>query len=357
MTSPNANDWTPLSPRSLNITAYLAELDVSFKPPVIQNLLDPCTSLQAVERVLAMPAVRSGLQHMRHLTLPACRMHPSDLEMLHINATTLQSLRVCDDPTTIAELRKIGAFANIVHLTIVSSRTLSAEAAAMVLSYEHLQHLDLQCDVTREQLLRFCGPWRPLHVKLQRFHPLLWTAVVNPDQELLSALHSVGADINQCDENKMTLLTAAVAQDKLEAIPQLLAAGAGMHVSDGYGFTPIAWAALRGNEAALRMLVGLGADIHRLDPHGRSPLELAIRVNALAATRYLVSMGADVRRFSERGSTPLIEAALHGDLDLVRFLVGAGADPHMADKRGLTPATHASLAGKASIGLFLEKRL
>jgi ankyrin repeat protein len=82
------------------------------------------------------------------------------------------------------------------------------------------------------------------------------------DPEIVRALATGGADVNERDDDQLTPLHWAVLTNHAGAVKALIAAGANVNAVDKHGFTPLHYAATVdfGNADTVKALVAAGAD-------------------------------------------------------------------------------------------------
>ena len=208
----------------------------------------------------------------------------------------------------------------------------------------------------------------PREIKAQGDFAALYDAVDKEDSLRLKQLLDAGADINDVDEDGLTVLMYAVVDKKKKIIPQLLQAGADVNASveDGFtilmneckegradtvkqllktnvdvnvadkdGLTALMYASDQGNAAIVKQLLKAGANVNVADKNGWTPLMYA-NSKSKGAVKQLLKAGANVNAGDKDGDTVLIQAGYQGNTDIVKLLLKAGANVNIADKDGIT---------------------
>mmetsp|Transcript_19113 Transcript_19113/g.30907 ORF Transcript_19113/g.30907 Transcript_19113/m.30907 type:complete len:257 (-) Transcript_19113:445-1215(-) len=126
-------------------------------------------------------------------------------------------------------------------------------------------------------------------------------------------------------DNATPLHHAAEEGDDL-AITALISMGADVNEADSEGQTPLMTAASWGHAASCRLLAKVsGTDIDRKDDGGDTALHEAARADELEALVALLDLGADVDPRNKLGATPLIVASHAGHKAICKALIHAGA--------------------------------
>ena len=228
----------------------------------------------------------------------------------------------------------------------------------------------------------------PREIKAQGDFAALYDAVDKEDSLRLKQLLDAGADINDVDEDGLTVLMYAVVDKKKKIIPQLLQAGADVNASveDGFtilmneckeghadtvkqllktnvdvnvadkdGLTALMYASDQGNAAIVKQLLKAGANVNVADKNGWTPLMYA-NSKSKGAVKQLLKAGANVNAVDKDGDTVLIQASYQGNTDIVKELLKAGANVNTADKDGVT-ALMAALKGDYDDRHLWEKEI
>ena len=149
----------------------------------------------------------------------------------------------------------------------------------------------------------------------------------NPEK--LKLLITVGADVNQADENGRTPLYRAASVGHTECVKLLLLAAPGIEVNkaNNSGYTPLYWAALRGHTECVKLLLAApGIEVNKADKEGKTPLYWAAFAGHAECVKLLLAApGIDVNKADNDGRTPLYQAARRGHTEIVKLLKAAGA--------------------------------
>lgn len=154
--------------------------------------------------------------------------------------------------------------------------------------------------------------------------------------EILTALRQAGADVNEPDAEKRTVMHIA-AEDGAEDLLQVLSEqGASFNVLDKQGAVPL-HLAVRGKSQALVAMLRLGADVNVRDSAGRSPLHVASELGKADLIQKLMDSGAMIDAVDAAGQTALHIACREGKSNVIGLLVSKGANRAAKDKSGQTP--------------------
>lgn len=168
---------------------------------------------------------------------------------------------------------------------------------------------------------------------------LLTLAVKFKDQQIVSELVQLGANINGVDGNGQSALIWAVHKDDLQMVHHIVHLGGKTDLVDGKGFTPLTFAVLDNKPKMVAALIDAQADINGVDGNGVTPLMLAVQNRNVKMVEQLVGLRADKNCRSGDGWTPLTWAVENNDQDMVRCLVTSGFDINYPGKNGWTPLT------------------
>ena len=102
-------------------------------------------------------------------------------------------------------------------------------------------------------------------------------SILGGNSNLVKYLVTRGADPNELDDDRISVLQWATLNNHVEVLDLLLAGGAKVNHVDNYGMTPLLYAAsvYYGDTEIMRKLVAAGADLSVKNKQGQSPVELA----------------------------------------------------------------------------------
>jgi len=220
--------------------------------------------------------------------------------------------------------------------------------------------------------------------------PALMLAALLPDNRLLRALISKGADVNRASGGITPLLAATRDSwhGRAEAVMTLLANGASPLVTDAEGNTALHGAALSEEPIVAAMLLDAAAPINALNKARISPLATACHAANWPLVKFLLERGAKpapadgepalvaaagiadddphgvklllkhraaVNAVDAKHRSALMAAAAEGHEQIARTLRSAGADVTPADRHGSTALMEASRAGAVGIVQLLAE--
>ncbi len=170
-------------------------------------------------------------------------------------------------------------------------------------------------DIHEEDLLYF--------PTLRKATALAFSTVTN-NIELTKLFIRNKADIDLCDEQKVSPLMSAISYKNLDIA---------------------------------KLLIDFEANINHQDIDNTSPLLYAVQTNCYDLTKLLLGMGAEVNiQTNMEQITPLMVAAGHGTKEMVELLLDNRADIHLKNKSGKTALTIAKENNKEDITqLLLEQ--
>lgn len=174
----------------------------------------------------------------------------------------------------------------------------------------------------------------------------LWAALAFENQDLLSQLITIGADVNKPDE--LSLMTPLMAVETYEQAIMILNAGANIHATDRLGRTAMHHAVrMRDSGRIIAALASRGADPNAIAPGAphKTPLCEAVETylkdidpaEADTALAALVAAGANINWRNAKGSTLLEKAVMARKAVLVKRLLQLGADVKLKFSNGKSP--------------------
>ena len=159
--------------------------------------------------------------------------------------------------------------------------------------------------------------------------------------DVLDCLIELGADVNQSDTIKVTVLMRACSRNQVDVVDRLLRAGADVNIKDRWGKTSLFYTR---TVAIIDRLVVHGADYHHISDRGDSLLvhHVGIINISLEVINRLISLGCDLNiQGKSDGCTALMKACINGKLDVVQALVASGADLNIKSLFGHTALSYA----------------
>ena len=134
-----------------------------------------------------------------------------------------------------------------------------------------------------------------------RNDPITVWAMQSHSLELLKLLIDRGASINDCNEERQSLL----------------------YVASGEGIGEI-----------VNWLLKMKADIEKASNNGCTPLIIASCFDHINIVEKLLDYGANINNVTDEGSSALLHAIDHGNKEIVEILVNRGANIYQLDKEG-----------------------
>jgi len=159
-----------------------------------------------------------------------------------------------------------------------------------------------------------------------------------------------GFDVNQRDEENITLLHWASINNRKEIVQFLIKKGS---VIDAVGgelmSTPLHWATRQGHVAIVIMLLQYGGEPSIKDGEGCAAIHLAAQFGHTAILGYLIAKGQSVNTQDNNGMTPLMWSCYRTQsIDPVRLLVTLGSSLTMQDTQHGNTALHWAITAKNS---------
>lgn len=126
----------------------------------------------------------------------------------------------------------------------------------------------------------------------------------------LRELVDAGQDVNQRDDENVTLLHWAAINNRIEVVKFLLSRGAEVNAVGGdLQSCPVHWATRQGHLSMMVTLMRHGGDPSILDGEGCNCLHLAAQFGHTAIVAYLVAKGNEINAPDANGMTPLMWAS------------------------------------------------
>lgn len=188
---------------------------------------------------------------------------------------------------------------------------------------------------------------------LKPYHEF-FEAVKQGDLPEVQRLVEEGADVNACDDYRVTPLLWALFHRHAEIAAYLVEKGAEVNYQEYPEGTPLIYAVEQPEILSLLLSAGADADL-ALPPGGETALHAAVVANAREAVQRLIHAGADVNARVHSGvgtylfgggaklwgETPLHFAAAYADREVIEGLLAAGADPSLPNEHGELAAAYA----------------
>ncbi|RTG86734.1 palmitoyltransferase ZDHHC13/17 [Schistosoma bovis] len=149
-----------------------------------------------------------------------------------------------------------------------------------------------------------------------------------------------GYDVNQLDDEDVSLLHWAAINNRLAIARYLLSKGAIIDRPGGHlAATPLHWAIRQSHLSMVHFLMQRGADPTFMDNTGLGCFHVAIQMGNVPIIVYLLSHGINVDTRDGNGLTPLMIACMHvRSVDIFRLLISYGANLRLTDSHGNTAA-------------------
>ncbi len=153
-----------------------------------------------------------------------------------------------------------------------------------------------------------------IKAKTKLSSPVLIQAAIGGNIDLISYLISKGANVNDMNDNKYTVLNFATYNGHVEAIKLLL--------ENGAQYTDDLQRASSGRRYIINTIC------HR---YGLTALGIASWHGRLSIVNYLISCGANINTCEKCGYSPLSSASYKGNLEVAKVILANGADVEQAD--------------------------
>ncbi|XP_071505691.1 palmitoyltransferase ZDHHC17-like [Diadema antillarum] len=151
-----------------------------------------------------------------------------------------------------------------------------------------------------------------------------------------------GYDVNQPDQENVTLLHWAAINNRLDIVRYFVSKGAIIDKLGGdLNSTPLHWAVRQGHLPMVVLLMQYGSDPSLRDGEGCSCIHLACQFAHTPIVAYLIAKGQDPNMVDGNGMTPLMWASYKAfSMDPTRLLLTMGANPNLQDKKFSNGAIH-----------------
>ena len=180
-------------------------------------------------------------------------------------------------------------------------------------------------------------------------------------QGLIEEFIASGADVNQPDVHRMSLLMATSILGNTDVALVLLNNGANVSKRDKNKMDALMHASLNGHIDIVRLLlVHEGVNLRARDKFGQGALMLAVEMEHTALVKLLLEAAAPVDQQNSFGETALMVATNRRNFQTVQMLVEAGADLARLDVYGNTalslvatvPSIRTYLQAQSNISIF-----
>ncbi|XP_023244281.1 palmitoyltransferase ZDHHC17-like [Centruroides sculpturatus] len=164
-----------------------------------------------------------------------------------------------------------------------------------------------------------------------------------------------GYDVNERDEENVTLLHWAAINNRQEIVKYYISKGAEVDAIGGeLKSTPLHWATRQGHLAMVVLLMQHGADPSLRDGEGCACIHLAAQFGHTAIVAYLVAKGQDVNVMDHNGMTPLMWSAYRVTTnDPTRLLLTLGASLSMSDRYHRNTSLHWAVYARNGVAVSL----
>ncbi|RUS84242.1 hypothetical protein EGW08_007994 [Elysia chlorotica] len=172
----------------------------------------------------------------------------------------------------------------------------------------------------------------------------------------MEVLVRYGADINQLDAHKRTVMHFASQQGHGHSIEWLIDHGALADEIEMDGYSPLHVATCLGYKTACRSLLTLGkAEVNRLSKDSWSSLHMAASYGHPEIVKMLLSFGASHAQKTAEGETALHMACAKGFIDICQVLLDHGTHIESCNIHGATPLHYAVYYGHIQVVYRLLK--
>ena len=173
--------------------------------------------------------------------------------------------------------------------------------------------------------------------------PVLVSAAAHGNMEIVKALLTGGANVNERDRAGFTALLRALQSKEDEVADVLLAQQSlDLNAQGSNGVTVLMSFAGRDRTDIVQSLLERKADVNLQDADGDTALHRAAQRGNVKILEMLITHGANPNAKNKLGGTPLMWAGVFGHEQAARFLLEKGADAGLKDKDGITAAAWAA---------------
>ena len=128
-------------------------------------------------------------------------------------------------------------------------------------------------------------------------------------------------DINERDKYSIPLLHLAASRGQTQVVKALITAGANVNQATKYGVTPLHYAVqFAPKPLSVYLLINAGADVNARDDNGTTPLHYAAFNGFTVKAQFLLAAGADINAWDDDGTTPINHAFFSGKTEFINML-------------------------------------
>lgn len=198
-----------------------------------------------------------------------------------------------------------------------------------------------------------------IDAKSPRFSDLVRATQFGRYEECRQYLDSNQFDVNQRDDENVTLLHWAAINNQAAIVEYYIDKGADVNAIGGdLKSTPIHWAVRQGHLSMVVQLLRRGADYNIIDLEGCNILHLAAQFGHTAIVAYLIAKGMDIDSPDSNGMTALMWTSYRGisKVDPTRLLLKLGASHKSTDYHQRNTALHWAVLAKnlTAVTILLE---
>ncbi|MGL4985544.1 MAG: ankyrin repeat domain-containing protein [Treponemataceae bacterium] len=183
----------------------------------------------------------------------------------------------------------------------------------------------------------------------------LMLAAEKPSESIVRLLLKAEADVNVLSSDKETALMFAVEKNSPSIVALLLEVKADVNAVNSAGKSALMLAVEKKSEPIVSLLLTVDVDINIVNFTQENALMLAVEKASPAIVSLLVGANADINAVNSAGKSALMLAVEKKSDKIVSLLLDAKADVNKADKSGKTPLILALSTKNVSIAEMLLK--
>ncbi|CAG2241973.1 unnamed protein product [Mytilus edulis] len=180
-----------------------------------------------------------------------------------------------------------------------------------------------------------------------------WTALFSCARgcrAIVDVLLQHDANVNICDEDKVSPLVLACKEENTNVVGELLRSKANVNYCDKDKCSSLLVACKTGNVELASLLLRYSADINLADTDMITPLHAAcMNNNNTKLVLTLIESNANVNAADKTGQTPLFKSIFNEYTAIVDILLRYGAFIDIYDKSGLSPVAVANRKGNKTV--------